>query len=238
MLKFSRGMTLIEIMIGVAIVAILMVMAVPSFSGWIKNQGIRGASESILSGLQLARAEALKKNTQMRFQLTSTLADDCVLSASGPHWVVSRDAAAGLCGAAPVVCDFVVPGEDCDFVAGEEEEGEEDPTLVPAPPPRIFQTYDGTQSGGSKTQIDAGANLFIFNGLGRLTLPTANTAIDVYSAEGEDDCVAKGGKARCLRIEITRGGGIRMCDPALPATDTQACSSQPEDPLPPPPPLP
>jgi type IV fimbrial biogenesis protein FimT len=229
MLKFSRGMTLIEMLIGVAIVAILMTMAVPGFSGWIKNQGIRTASESILTGLQLARAEALKKNTHMHFQLTSTLDNSCVLSASGPHWVVSRDAAAGLCGAAPVVSDFV---------AGEEEEEEEDPTLVPAPAPRIFQTYDGTQSGGSRTQIDAGANLFTFNGLGRLTSPTANTAIDVYSAEGEDDCVAKGGKARCLRIEVSRGGGIRMCDPALPATDTQACTSQPAPPDPLDPPLP
>jgi type IV fimbrial biogenesis protein FimT len=193
MLKFSRGATLIELMVGVVILAILTTIAVPSFSQWVKNMRIRTVAEAVLSGLTLARTEALNRNTAMRFQLTDTVDGDCALSASGPHWVVSRDDAEGMCGAAPSDTET----------------------------PRIVQIHDGTQGSGDKAKIAAGQNLFTFNGLGRLITPAAD--ILVSDAEGGEKCVSDGGKARCLRIQITTGGGIRMCDPALPATDTQGC---------------
>jgi type IV fimbrial biogenesis protein FimT len=196
MLKISRGFTLVEMMIGVALLAILMSLAVPNFSMWIKNLGIRTAAESIQSGLTLARNEALKRNTTLRFQLTTSVDENCALydGSTGPNWawVVSRDDAASLCG-----------------VAASE-------TVAP----RIVQAYDGTQSGGDKVRVDTDESLFTFNGLGRLTSSPAN--ILVTGAEGKERCASESGKARCLRVEVTRGG-IRMCDPALPGTDTQAC---------------
>jgi type IV fimbrial biogenesis protein FimT len=33
-----------------------------------------------------------------------------------------------------------------------------------------------------------------------------------------------GGPIRCLRIMVTLGGQIRMCDPALAVGDAQACT--------------
>lgn len=188
---------MIELMIGMALMAILITLAVPNFALWIRNLGIRGAAESILSGLQLTRAEALKRNTTMHFQLTDTLDDGCVLDSAGPHWIVSRDSAAGECGAALSDEDF----------------------------PHLVRTHDGKQAGGNKTIIAADASLFTFNGLGRLTTPAASkTVINVYGADGADDCVPPtGGKeTRCLRVEINSGGNIRMCDPAL-SGDAQAC---------------
>jgi type IV fimbrial biogenesis protein FimT len=209
MLKISRGFTLIEMMIGVALLAILISLAVPNFSMWIKNLGIRTAAESITSGLTLARTEALKKNTTMRFQLTTSVDGDCALyvgdEAPNWAWVVSRSDAVGK-------CDAVPDGASSD----EEEEGGEAKDET-----GIVQTYDGTLSGGNNLRVAAGQNLFTFNGLGRLTSAPAN--ILVTDAEGEEGCASKSGKARCLRIEVTTGG-IRMCDPALPHTDTQACS--------------
>jgi type IV fimbrial biogenesis protein FimT len=203
MLKFSRGMTLIELMIGMAILAVLLSLAVPNFASWIRNTGVRTGAEAILSGLQLARSEALKKNTIMRFQLTSSVESGCTLSASGPHWVVSRDSAVGVCGATPVDKDY-------------------DESGVPLLPPRIVQVYDGSQAHGDKTQIHAGSEVFAFNGLGRLVDPAGGESILITGVEGNSDCVPSG-KTRCLRISVNAGGGIRMCDPALPSTDTQAC---------------
>jgi type IV fimbrial biogenesis protein FimT len=194
--RFSRGFTLIELMIGVALMAILISMAVPNFSLWIRNMGIRTAAESILSGLQLARAEALTGNTIVRFQLTSALDSSCALSPQGPHWVVSRGNAEGGCDAAPSDEDDIV----------------------------IVQSHDGNQAGGNKTQIEAASQQgsFTFNGLGRFT-SSGGAVINVYGADGNGDCVVGGGKTRCLRIEVNPNGGIRMCDPALIAPDTQAC---------------
>ena len=193
-LKPARGFTLVEMMIGLALLAILITMAAPSFSLWIRNMGIRATAESLLSGLQLARAEALKRNAATRFQLMSTLDGGCTLSANGPHWVVSHDDAVGLCGAAPSDTDE----------------------------PRIVRRYDASQAGGRQTRISAGQSLFTFNGLGRLTSPSAN--ILVSGSEGQGACASEGGGARCLRIEVSAGGDVRLCDPALPNTDPQGCA--------------
>lgn len=56
-------------MIGIVIMAILVALAGPTYKGWIANSKIRNAAESILNGLQLARAEAIRRNTPVSFAL-------------------------------------------------------------------------------------------------------------------------------------------------------------------------
>lgn len=68
----QAGLTLIEMAIGLVIIAILMALAAPSFRDWIHNIQIRGAAESIQNGLQLARAEAVRRNASVRFNLNAT----------------------------------------------------------------------------------------------------------------------------------------------------------------------
>jgi len=59
-----------------------------------------------------------------------------------------------------------------------------------------------------------------FSGAGRLTTPGA-FSVDVGAGVGQ--CTTDGGDARCLRLNVAPGGMIRMCDPALPAGNPQAC---------------
>jgi type IV fimbrial biogenesis protein FimT len=63
------GVTLIELMIGLAIVALILTLGLPSISTWIQNSQLRSAAESVQSGLQLARAEAVRRNTLVGFNL-------------------------------------------------------------------------------------------------------------------------------------------------------------------------
>ena len=65
----ARGVTLIELMVGIAILSILLGMAVPSFRAWIQNGKVRTAAESIQNGLQIARVEAIQRNTWVQFDL-------------------------------------------------------------------------------------------------------------------------------------------------------------------------
>lgn len=65
----DRGFTLIELMIGIVILAIVLALGVPSYQTWIQNTRLRNAAESILNGLQLARAEAVARNTNVQFEL-------------------------------------------------------------------------------------------------------------------------------------------------------------------------
>lgn len=66
----ENGFTLIELMVGIAVLAIALMLGIPSFADWIQNSQIRTASESISSGLQSARAEAIRRNTPVEFSLT------------------------------------------------------------------------------------------------------------------------------------------------------------------------
>lgn len=68
----QAGFSMIEMMIAVAILAIVTAVALPSYTKFIANTQIRSTAESIKNGLQLARAEAVKRNAQVTF----TLADD------------------------------------------------------------------------------------------------------------------------------------------------------------------
>lgn len=65
----TKGFSLIEMMIVVVIVGIMMALAMPSMIDWIQNSKARRAAESILSGLQLARIEAVRHNVPVVFTL-------------------------------------------------------------------------------------------------------------------------------------------------------------------------
>ena len=69
--------------------------------------------------------------------------------------------------------------------------------------------------GGSNTTVVAGQSNFVFSGMARLSpIPAATVNVNVTGT----------GADRALRITVSQGGAIRMCDPALSiATSTMGC---------------
>ncbi len=67
--RSAAGMTLIELLIGFVIVGVLLALGVPSFSAWLQNLQVRNAAETILNGLQLARASAVQRNKSVTFTM-------------------------------------------------------------------------------------------------------------------------------------------------------------------------
>ncbi|MPS98116.1 MAG: prepilin-type N-terminal cleavage/methylation domain-containing protein [Pseudomonas sp.] len=65
--QWPRGFTLIEMMVVVALVAILAALAAPSFIAQIANQRVSSAALELQSLLQLARSEAVYKRVESSF---------------------------------------------------------------------------------------------------------------------------------------------------------------------------
>jgi len=63
------GVTLIELVIALAISMLLLALAIPNFSDWIRRERLRNGAESMYDGLQLARVRALQLNQCVQFQL-------------------------------------------------------------------------------------------------------------------------------------------------------------------------
>jgi len=97
----QNGVSLIELMIGIAIVSLLMVMGAPSFGLWMQNTQTRTAAESIQNGLQIARSEAVRRNANVRFNLTDATGAvawtvDCVnVTADCPVGIQTRSGGEG-----------------------------------------------------------------------------------------------------------------------------------------------
>lgn len=66
----QSGFSLIELMLAIGLMALLSMMAVPAFQHWIANMNIRNAAEGALNGLQLARAEAVRRNVVTQITMT------------------------------------------------------------------------------------------------------------------------------------------------------------------------
>ena len=90
----SRGFTLIELMIGLTLLGLLIMLALPSFSTMLANQKVRAQAESIANGLQTARGEAVKRNVNVQFVSTDdnatidALVNTLTPGAGGQNWVV------------------------------------------------------------------------------------------------------------------------------------------------------
>jgi type IV fimbrial biogenesis protein FimT len=168
---------MIELMIGLVIVGLLLVFAVPSYTAWLNNSQIRTAAESILNGMQLARAEAVRQNTTVQFALTNLPMSD---------WAVS------------VVANSAVV--------------------------QTRSSAEGSATARINTTLPTGATVVTFNGLGRVT---ANVPASTSLTEADVTSTATSA-TRSLNVRVggvSGGGMVRMCDPALPATNPQSCSS-------------
>jgi type IV fimbrial biogenesis protein FimT len=70
-MRWSAGISLVEMLIVISLIGILLVQGLPAMSGMVASSRIRTAAEGYSNGIAQARAEAVRLNTNVEF-LTST----------------------------------------------------------------------------------------------------------------------------------------------------------------------
>jgi len=196
----QRGFNLVEAVVTVSVLGILLATTLPSMSDWIRATRVRGLTETMQTGLQKARSEAMKRNKVVTFWTvtpanTSSPDDACELSPASAAWVVSLEDPSEKCSTAPSA----------------------------SVSPRIVETYGPGQAadGITVTAVDKDgneANSVSFNGFGQRVGTGGMAKINIVHSAST--------AVRPLRIEISTSGGIRMCDPratAADANDARAC---------------
>ena len=61
-MRKNSGFTITELMVTIAVIAILASLAIPNFIAWLPNYRLRSGAEEIQSTLQFARLTAIKRN--------------------------------------------------------------------------------------------------------------------------------------------------------------------------------
>jgi type IV fimbrial biogenesis protein FimT len=194
----SAGLTLIELMIGLAILALLIGMGMPSIGTWMANSRVRNTAEGLQSGLALARSEAVRRNQNVEFVITNDIIDlgtvgTVAPAANGMHWLVR----------------FINPAT-ATYSLVESKSG-----------------YEGSGQAGGQTigaQIAASDPQIVFRGMGGTQGLGGTATFDVSNpAAGACHTTATPAPIRCLRVQVSVSGQIRLCDPSTAAPDTRAC---------------
>ena len=81
------GFTLVELMITVAVLAVIAAIAAPSMTGLLNSNRLNGQANEMVSGLQLARSEAIRRNAPV-LVCASNDGATCANSGAWDRWIV------------------------------------------------------------------------------------------------------------------------------------------------------
>lgn len=191
----NRGLTLIELIVTMTLLALLVTLSIPSFTAWIRNSQIRTVAEVLQTGVRNAQSESVRRNRQVvlfftndepSLNVTATNpATDAVPALNGKRWALQT--VPGAWGAA----EYITGGKLADIASAV--------TIA----------------------NDQNATALCFNSSGRLVTTAAGstgTGITAACAAAITTfTVALAGADRPLKVIAQLGGQLRMCDPNRPA---------------------
>lgn len=192
----ARGFSLVELMVAVSVIAILMALAMPNFTSWIRNARVRTVAESLQSSLRLAQTEAQRRNQSVVLFRTSS--KDCstaaTVDAAGMQWQL-RSVPNPLMTDVADGPEAIQCGVLTDVSTG---------VSITSTAATICFAADGRQT--------------------TLTNPT-NVGADCAAgvARYRVEPTVSSAENRPLQLDVSLSGSVRMCDPKKPNTAPDGC---------------
>lgn len=213
----ARGISLIELVIGMAILALIATQAAPSFNAFMINQRIRAAAEAMASMLQRARSEAIQRNQDVEFvsfdrlinTADSSYATALTAVSGGDNWMLRTKDSSG---------NYVA------IVSRSSAESSPENATVRS---SIMDANNVRQS-STRIRMTSTTSNVTFNALGGASNIGGTAVFDFIRYNPNNDlayqCAQTSGPIRCLRVTLSSAGQVRICDPAVNAsTDTRKC---------------
>lgn len=96
-MKRSAGLTLTELLVSIMIIAVLAAIAVPSFTGMLAGNRLKGAANQLYTDLHFAKSESVRRNANIFFR-----------AATGSSWsyAIGTNSACSCTGSACSNCDL------------------------------------------------------------------------------------------------------------------------------------
>lgn len=120
----ARGFTLVELMITIAVAAILLLIAVPSFNNIINTNRLNAAANAMIGALNTARMAAIQQNTSAQFcsnvaatNTTDTLGGACGTNAGAVFVLTTTATGTGATQLAAVPSELGIPSIQISTVA-------------------------------------------------------------------------------------------------------------------------
>ncbi len=195
MLKRRRsGFSLIELLVSVSVVGIVLAVAMPSFTSWIRNARARTVADALQTGLRLAQAEAQRRTHSVVFFLTNTktCTTASTAAAGGGYWQIR------------VVPNALLTGDAADAVqCGVLTDVSADVALTSSATALCFG------GDGRQTTLTNPATVGV----------DCTAAAALYDITPSGSSADK----RPLRVTVSLAGSIRLCDPGKSGSAPDGC---------------
>jgi type IV fimbrial biogenesis protein FimT len=195
----AAGFTMIEAMVTLSVFAILVALAVPTMSTWIRNNKVRTVSDSLQTGLRFAQTEALRRSRQVVFALTNSTTPDAIpvtAVANGTSYAIWTIPSMTDGSEVP---EFVQSGELSNASAG---------VAVAGVAAVCFSSM-------GRVIANPGANVINITGGPTCSQPGGPPYPPVVQF-----AISLAGADRPLQVNLGLGGQIHMCDPGVTLSDS------------------